>query len=636
MEEGKNKSLAAMRGLIFLFAVAGIFSLALFIPQFRDKIILLAEFCLGRQLTGSVWHERMFNWEVYFLFFDLFICFIIYFSFLRFNKLAFSKGASWAAKILFFAALFFCQPIVCVSLKIKLIFCAIPVLEMLAFLCFVSYDEKERIQKHILSPISNVWRALATKRTLCFFAFFALFLFFCFFAILTVYETNSPIDTERLFLTGLGDGFLGQHRYFSFLTLTLFHSSVLFYNAVPLMRMIGILELSLCGIALSYVFTKRVSALSLLAALPAVLSPWFLHNMSYVYDPAFHPLSMLFGILPFLFSESIGAFVAASVVCNYLMCLTYQLSSGIYVIMALQFALIQYLIYKRELKSVAKFLGLAAVSYFIPLAFYEFGVFYIMPWNDYANGTLPPLAKIPFCVLANAKTYFQRLYCDLGNSALRYLYVAILLGGIISVALRSKRNKFAAFAITFFVSALSLALSFGIPLAFEKPLWLSRTFIGIGVFMSMQAFSLIQFPNERIAKRAAPVLLGVCAYYLTLFAYAYGAALYQQKIYVEARVNPLVADLNALNANPSEIELQIDGDIGLAPAALFSARKYPMLTKMMYSRAEGGAFVFLLAQRGVGKPMLFTDFEKYDLRLVVERSFYIIYGDGKHYRILLK
>ena len=164
-----------MRGLIFLFAVAGIFSLALFIPQFRDRIILLAEFCLGRQLTGSVWHERMFNWEVYFLFFDLFICFIIYFSFLRFNKLAFSKGASWAAKILFFAALVFCQPIVCVSLKIKLIFCAIPVLEMLAFLCFVSYDEKERIQKHIVSPISNVWRALATKRTLCFFAFFALF-----------------------------------------------------------------------------------------------------------------------------------------------------------------------------------------------------------------------------------------------------------------------------------------------------------------------------------------------------------------------------------------------------------------------------------------------------------------------------
>ena len=478
-----------------------------------------------------------------------------------------------------------------------------------------AHERRAYVMSRMAVPAREAVRPLFSGQSARTFFAFAAFLFFCYFPVLLAQSGENPVDTERLFLTGRTNGFHVQSRFLAERLLWAFSASTVVYNTTPLMQLLGILELSAAGMVLCHVFADgRTSKLALLASLPAVLSPWFAHNMGYVHDASLHPLSMLFGIAPFLFAGSAPLFVAASLLCNYAMCMTYQLSSGVYVVATLYFALNRYLRARSTLRESLVFLGAAAASYLVALGFYEFGVFYAHPWNDYATGSLPPVRLIPALVARNARTYLTFVASDLGRTPLRALYALAAVSGMALSVAASRRRKAASVAAVLLTFPLALVLSFGVSLALEKPLWAPRAFIGIGVFMSLQFFMLVgawarlfPAPKKPLAARLVPAGVALCGYCLVVFAYAHGAAMCQQKLYVDARIDAVVADLNSLGA-PKDAEIRVEGGVGLAPAVMLTARTYPLIARAVPERASGRNAVFLLAQRGVGKPNYLYDF----------------------------
>ena len=635
------------RAAFFIIVVISLFSALLFVPTICSRFIVFLEKSLGEPLNHEKWMVRL---PVYMSVLSI-SCLSSYFyvvnSIKKLSQNTKSRFFLYLNAVFFGVFLIFVQPSFVVSLAKHFSgleredFWLMSIVFWLFFVCsaaLFAYGKRAFLSESIFAELCPPPLIHELKR---WFLPFSFFLLFCYFPVLFAQSGQGAVDTERLFLCGLTDGFHAQSRFLSEILLKVFHMSKSIYNTTPLMQMIGIAELSLVGIVLSLVCAKKVTKMTLLVSLFAVLSPWFTNNMAYVHDACLHPLSILFGIFPFLFLGHRAAFVAVSIVCNYLMCMTYQLSSGIYVIVALHVALNSYLAKEKTLARTFSFLAIAAASYFIPLAFYEFGVFYAHPWNDYATGSLPPLSMIPAVVAANVGMYLGFVTSDLGMTPLFIVCVVFSVGGIVSRIACSKRNKFVSAIFVLLVFCLSLILSFGISLALEKPLWNPRAFIGIGVFLALQAFNFFDAFEEKKAffRYSGLCVLAIGSYCLVLFSFAYGAAMYQQRLYVDSRMDALAADLSEMNMDFRTAEIETLGTFGFAPAVSFAARTYPLLSRSVHLRSEWLGTVFLLLRRGIGVPSKYVpryQFDNLDLKILKDTSFYTIYGDGTHFRIVLK
>ncbi len=635
-----------------VLAAGAAVALLLLLPPVQSLVILFAGKVLGRALDAAHWHREL---CVYALLLFLCICLaaVCVFMFASYNTPVQEGAASRRRKLDAAYAAYLGLLCICMQPSVSMLVLrktadAVPagdirllfflfrgffLCSLLEFICI----RWESLKLCLLQPAAEIVQPLCTRQNLRVFLACAAFLFFCYVPLLLAQSGQSPTDTERLFLTGSTDAFCTQFRYASAFLLKFLHMSASVYNSTPLMQMIGIVELAVVMIVFAHTCTGegKPSLLTLLAALPAVLSPWFITNMGYVHDACLHPLAMLTGILPFLFCGHTAVFIMVSFACNYLMCLLYQLASGVYIVMALYCALMQYLRGQKSFGQACAFTGIAALSYLVPLGLYEFGLFYSRPWNDYATAVLPSSGSIVLLVLRNAGTYLSFLREDLGSTVLHVVYVLISAGGMLAAVVHSKRGRLVSALLVLLVFAAGLVLSFGVSLALEQPLWLPRAFIGIGVFVSLQACSFIELRDVPLFRRAVSPAIALCSFCLVLYAYTYGAAMYQQRLYADVRLQSLAADLNELHVPCRDAAFYIEGGVGFAPSVTLAARTYPLLSRSMHERAAGTPTAWLLAVRGIGVAHLY-DLSTVDFPLLKDTSFYAIYGDGLFYKIVLK
>ena len=81
------------------------------------------------------------------------------------------------------------------------------------------------------------------------------------------------------------------------------------------------------------IFTNNnFTLLNCISVLPVGLSPFFLANFSYRYDSPYMAFSLLVCVIPFLFKEENKHFIISSVISLFFMCISYQASSGIYIV----------------------------------------------------------------------------------------------------------------------------------------------------------------------------------------------------------------------------------------------------------------------------------------------------------------
>jgi hypothetical protein len=512
----------------------------------------------------------------------------------------------------------------------------------------VQYTKKASgIYSEIRTAMKSETAAIGNKKTVKLFWYMSLFLIFAYFPLIHANVYQVPIDDLRRSLTGSRD-FVGFFRYVDEYVGIFVHTSTKFVDIAPLTQFLGIGVLSLTAVLLAGIFTDfHITFISLAAAVPAVLSPWFLADMTYRVDSPYMALSLLVEIVPFLFTKNIPAYIFASVVGNLLMCTTYQSSAGIYVVMTISLAFFRWAQGKKTGKETWKFIGISAACFLITLGFFKI-IFDVKKEGGYVNTAMLPLSSIVPGTIANIGTYLKCLAGDLGHGAIALLFPVISLLYVVNTTRMTCRNKTAAAILSIVTLVFITAISFGVYLVLELPLWNSRAFTGIGIVFSvttlMAAASLPDAKQKKICWTA--VFTVFFAYSFVAFSYMYGNAQSAQKMYTESRTNALLADLNEYCPNPAETVFQFDGNIGWAPQTDVPNSIYPLIRRDMNMNLEDPwGCLFIMKQHGYGKfsaheieniDNIHIDLKSMNLPVLKDTGLHTIRGDGKNFYITLK
>lgn len=483
------------------------------------------------------------------------------------------------------------------------------------------------------------------KRTLLFWLGTFGFLLLCYFPVFRADSFQFTIDDLRRALSGSRD-FLGFARWIDEYVGILVNTHTSFFDIAPLSQFIGVAFLALSGVCLSHVFSGgKISAIMVAASCPVMLSPWFFSNMTYRVDSPYMALSVLAGIAPFVVAKNRVAFITLSVIFNLVMCMTYQMSSGIYIIMTMAVAFCWYVRDEKSPIECLKFIGIAALSYLIPLGLYKI-LFIPGGSSDSYVGTQVATASglIP-TIFSNGKHYIEYIISDMGKSAITLVFPLTLLIFILSLP----KKKPLKILLGILLVALSLPLSYGVMLAIPNAPTYVRAFCGVGIFLAVPqliAISNFSVTNGKVPKTVAVVTI-FFSYCFVVFGFSFGNCLSAQKEFLSHRTDLLISDLNEVCPNPQNADFSLEGDFGIAPLIRLPGRIYPVIPRSLKSNNAAGqwAYLMIFKQYDMGK---FTINElEYDKRgevhlkdanlpILKETAFYTICGEGDRFFITLR
>ena len=167
-----------------------------------------------------------------------------------------------------------------------------------------------------------------------------------FFALLFIYgfAINAIIRANYNYIDDLGrvaQGYRGWDNFSRFTSeyLSIFIHTNRFLNDIsPLPQYLAVFLLAISSLILIVLITDNLKFTwwSVIAVIPLGLSPYFLECLSYKYDSPYMSLSVLASIGPLIFMDSKRmVYTSAVFIGTLIMCTTYQVSSGIFVLCSL-------------------------------------------------------------------------------------------------------------------------------------------------------------------------------------------------------------------------------------------------------------------------------------------------------------
>ncbi|MBR5438117.1 MAG: glucosyltransferase domain-containing protein, partial [Clostridia bacterium] len=191
---------------------------------------------------------------------------------------------------------------------------------------------------------------------------------FSFFAILSVCIVSfiAIIRANFYYIDDLGRAIYGYgitgdfSRYIANMLSEIFHGNSWLADISPLPQLIALVIISITAILLLHIMSKTIdkktTKWSFLSLIPICISPYFLSCLSYKYDAPYMALSILVSILPLIFFKYNTAFYSVTVFISMLtMCMTYQVSSGIFPMLVMIMALLMWT-QKTEYKKLFRFI----------------------------------------------------------------------------------------------------------------------------------------------------------------------------------------------------------------------------------------------------------------------------------------
>ena len=435
------------------------------------------------------------------------------------------------------------------------------------------------ITNDISTQIRTVAIDLFKKENIKYFLIiFALYLF----SLFTLFRSNFYyISVDDLGRILVGDrNWKGWYRYVSEFGSIIIHTNSHIIDIAPLTQILAALILSVSSYIIIYCFNnKKFTVASCIAVLPLGLSPYFLTNISYRFDSPYMALSILFSLVPFLFIDSLPAYIFTTAAGLFLMCFSYQASSSIYIITTLLLALLIWNKGKRKFSECMKYIGISAACYLIVLGLFKC-MFIERPTTDnYVDINVSPLAFFP-----NTIEYIKIICSDFGKTALSAFALLIIICFTITQVKSSTRNKFLSAFLTILTLCISFIFTYGVYLFLSRPEWEPRSLIGIGIFFSVLSVSLVSnIPQKKCF--SSFVLYGICFYFswcLIAFSFAYGNAQDAEKQYTTLRAQILIEDLEKYVSKDAEsVDIEFKGSSGHAPAVESMAEVYPVVTKLV-------------------------------------------------------
>jgi hypothetical protein len=445
-------------------------------------------------------------------------------------------------------------------------------------------------------------------------------------------------------------GWSGWSRYITDFLSMIVHADYTLTDISPLPQLLGVLLAAVSSVLLVYILGgRKITAPALVASIPVCLSPYFLECLSYKFDSPYMALSVLVSIIPFLFAESSITFIAISVFSLLAMCMTYQSSSGIYLLLVIAISFRHWNAKERSSREIAFFALRAMGTYVITLI--AFRLLFMASADGYVStGMFSPADMIPG-IIANIMKYTETLYADF-SVIWKVLVVALCIAFIARQSKISQQNKKIAVIFSIIAIIISYILSYGAYLALRIPLFAPRSLYGFGIFIAIISIFLVQHPPKYILVLVPAFAL---SWSFFVFAFSYGNALADQNRYIDFRTEILLGDLSELfpDRNRNEMRIQLEGSAGFVPSIGNISKRYPIIKRLVPVHLRGdvwwwggiyypvnyfnwGESTVMNYPPAPGERITFIDFTEYDLPVILDSYYHTIKSDGEKILVILK
>ena len=437
-------------------------------------------------------------------------------------------------------------------------------------------------------------------------------------------------------------GWYNWSRHISEFSSILLYGNTNLTDISPLPQLLAILILALSSVLLVYIIgNKKITVVRLLASIPLGLSPFFLECLAFKFDAPYMALSILASIFPFLFYTRKKAFFLISAVSLLVMCMTYQASSGIYMIIVVILCFRLWNNGEKTNKEIFSLLGIAVSAFCFAMLFFRFFLMksFTEEESGYVSSSMHSASHIVIGTLVNIKDYALTIIHDFSMIWIAGIVLVLLLF-IVQSSLHTAQKKIASSVVSTLAICLSFIVSYGTYSLLRIPSYDPRALVGFGVFLAgLCIYVVLDYKKPAIVTVLA---LNWCFF---AFAFSYGNALADQARYAEFRVGILLHDLSALypDRNRDEMSFQLRNSIDFAPSITNISKHYPVIEKLIPKRLDTktvwGSYYYLeffnfSYYRNVSYD---TDgFDALNLPVVSDSYYHTIQSDGTHVLITLK
>ncbi len=457
-----------------------------------------------------------------------------------------------------------------------------------------------------------------------------------YFTIIRANFANIIIDDMGRQIEGARE-WMNFYRYIDEIGSIFIHTSKKLMDIAPLTQFIAIFFLSLSSFFAIKIFNKgNFTIPACLISLLIGIFPYFLSNFSYRYDSPYMALSILSSIIPFLFFEKKSLFIFSSVTCLLVMCMTYQASSGIYIIMSIFCVIYKWLLENENFKEILKKTGICILCYCVTLLSFYLIFSFTSETEIYVDESIKISAIIPNCI-----NYIKTFVADFNKTPILFLSFIIILLSIVLLVKNSKQNKIFSTLSILFLILISIPLSFGIYICLANPSDHPRGMYGIGIFIALLSLIVYnQFQNNSTLLKVISGISLTCLVYCNIaFSFAYGNAQAEQKNYINFRATLLLNDLaNIVEKSEEPAQFVFNGDIGHAAIVQNMIDVYPVMSKMVDTGLKADRYsTFVLESMNFfrlvsGNQQEFTE----DFPIVFENQYHKIQKKGNKYIVTYK
>jgi len=443
-------------------------------------------------------------------------------------------------------------------------------------------------------------------------------------------------------------GWAGWGRYIAHYLSVIIHMNLRITDISPLPQFFAVLILAASTLIFIKILSpEKITISSLIAAIPIGLSPYFMENYSFKFDAPYMALPVFFSIIPFLFCRKTTVFCITSFFCLIAMCMSYQASSGIYIVMVLIIACRLWITGKTPVKDMVIFIVAGIISYLTALLLFKTVLFsHIEQDSGYASTSMLPLSRLFSGIASNSIIYIKTIINDFrGNLLILLIPFSSLLFLIINV-FSSKRNRILTFAVMLVGVPVMFILSYGAYLALKNPLWLPRAFIGFGIFIAAILTYTVTMPTTnktlKLCSIAAALLV---SHNFLVIALSYGNALAEQKQYQNFRTALLITDINrSLDNGHVEPVIHIENNIGYSPVIDNISEICPLVRRLVYvalsNQGEWGQLpLYQYRFKHIDdyhQNNNYTAMDAQSFPVLVDNGYHTIRGDGEHFFVTLK
>lgn len=417
---------------------------------------------------------------------------------------------------------------------------------------------------------------------------------------------------------------------------------------------------------------RPLSPFVYLAAIPVCLFPYFLENLSYRYDAPYMALSVFFCILPFLFTDRLRIFAPVSLVSLFLMCLSYQAASGVYIVVCAFCVFRMWCRKECSLRRLLLFILTAVAAYALSLLIF-FAIFNVQPTGESYVDKNFFISAFP----RNAKAYLAQIWDDFGWSALKIAFLFLLFFFVLLSCRNSRQKRLATLFVSLLLIAFSTLFSYGAFLVMGRPLLEPRSMFPFGIMLSLMTLSVAGWTGPaatpgtaaaqgengpaaetpatgtaapREATRGKPrgclpacgrAVIVILAYSMIVYAFAFGNAQASQKKYTDFRMTLLLEDLSRIvPEDQNDIHIHLLSDIDHTRIVRNLATTYPLTTRMI-EKLGGHAVIFHLQDLGFGIQAETDKYTPWDLEfpsypLQLNTRYHTIYAKDNVYYVYFK